>query len=145
MSTRCWQSRSPRYKSYRDKFTFTRARARSDGTTASPERAAQRVSDDELDATLASPHRRSPRRVRDVSECKRTLLSVCHNTHAHIGYALARDIHPYAISCVDGYLTIRPVFAPAMTHVRTCAAQPRLTSAKSAHSEIKLRITSADI
>lgn len=60
-----------------------------------------------------------------------------------------RDICSYAISWVRGYLTIRPVFAPSsdscpLAHM--CHAAHTLTSAaKSADSEIKLRITSAGV
>lgn len=59
-----------------------------------------------------------------------------------------RDICPYAISWVRGYLTIRPVFAPG-SDSRSRTHVPRghtLTStAKSTDSEIKLRITSAGV
>lgn len=108
--------------------------AQSDGTTASPARAAQRVSDDELDAThipLALP--KGSWRVR----CAAPIY-----THKHV-HTYIYIIHIYTFICiytyvtfactrflwVRGYLTIRSVFAwQCDSRWRTCAAHTRASS-----------------
>lgn len=66
----------------------------------------------------------------------------------HTTPTYTRDICSYAISWVRGYLTIRPVFAPgndSRSHTHVPRSHTLTSAAKSADSEIKLRITSAGV
>jgi len=104
--------------------------ARSDGTTASGHArayTAQRVSDDELDATRIPSAQ--PRRVRDVSNVRawprvryRYTYTYIHTyiyiyiyyttrTHMRVRGTHMRHLLAYATRRPRGYLTIRPVFA----------------------------------
>ncbi|KAL0106838.1 hypothetical protein PUN28_015409 [Cardiocondyla obscurior] len=83
---RCVNCERRRYKSYIPWQIYFLSFAQSDGTTASPARAAQRVSDDELDATripLALPPEGDSRSCTH-GPCNRTLTSPAESANSEI-------------------------------------------------------------